>query len=397
MYLPQLDFFRFILFIYILIAHSFVDLDVIYHHPWIVGFYRTGWIGVQGFFVLSGFIITQILLREINTQGGISFKRFYVRRVLKIVPPFYLAVVAILLLSQIDFFSSSAVWNHLPADPDAFMQSIKELPYFLLFSGNIPLAFGEIEKTTPAILINWTLAIEEQFYLIQPIFLAWAFSKKTSPARIMQLLWGMVLVSLTIRCGTAYLYEENFYRNFNNTFTLTQFDSICIGVIIALGQQHHGGWISALRKKMASVSALYSLATLGILLVGLSWMINQSVLMTYTLGLTLINMFFGLCILLMVSHPAAQIAPNAISRLGRNGYCLYLTHHIALIIAYEVLPPTLASVISAPTLYWLRLLCALLLSISLAWALYLASEAPFEKLRQHLRTPQKTEKHHQSS
>ena len=207
----------------------------------------------------------------------------------------------------------------------------------------------------------------------------------------MQLLWGMVLVSLTIRCCAAYLQEESVYRNFNNTFTLTQFDSICIGVIIALGLRQPGGWISALREKMESVSALHSLTALGILLGGLSWMINQSVLMTYTLGLTLINIFFGLCILFMATHPAAQIAPNTISRLGRNGYCLYLTHHIALIIAYELLPPTLVSVISAPTLYWLRLLCALLFSIVLARALYLASEAPFEKLRRHLRPSHKTE------
>jgi len=105
----------------------------------------------------------------------------------------------------------------------------------------------------------------------------------------MQLLWGIVLVSLAIRCCAAYLQEESVYRNFNNTFTLTQLDSICIGVIIALGLRQPGGWISALREKMESVSTLQSLAALGILLDGLSWMINQSVLMTYTLGLTLLT------------------------------------------------------------------------------------------------------------
>lgn len=383
-YIPQLDILRLFLFFYILVSHSFIDPQVVFEHTWITGFYRTGWIGVQGFFVLSGFIITRSLLSELQESGEISFRKFYARRALKIIPPLFMTIIIVLTLSQFEFFQKSLAWNHLPSSAAAFRDSIKELPYFLLFIGNIPLAFGHIQHTTPAILITWTLAIEEQFYLIQPAILKWI---KKPTQRINKGCWILLTLlfgPLLVRAYTAYSYDEAFYRNFNNTFTLTQIDSLCLGAALALALENQSiaSWI---QKKVSSLKLRTWLSFLAAALLMLSVIINSSTAITYTIGLSIINLFFGISILLLTTHPRAQIKPNSLSRLGKNGYCLYLIHHIALIIAYELLNPSLALHLNVAILYWLRIACAFFLATVLAKALYYISEHPFEKHRNSLR------------
>ena len=131
-------------------------LGVLWHHTdnrwagWPL--YTRGFLGVDVFFVLSGFLIVTLLLRERDRAGQIDLKRFYIRRTLRIFPLFYAAIVL--------YFVSTRVFSWTSADPvEAFDKAV---PYLILYVANW--------YTGPAhaMFFAWSLAAEEQFYLIWP-------------------------------------------------------------------------------------------------------------------------------------------------------------------------------------------------------------------------------------
>ncbi|WP_184693340.1 acyltransferase family protein [Saccharothrix tamanrassetensis] len=114
----------------------------------------SGWVGVYIFFVLSGFLITTLLLREQSTRGGISLKSFYLRRVFRILPP-YLVILGFIVL-----FCWLRGEFHSREFPTA-------LPYYLTFFNEF---LPEANPTGPDNFFSgsWTLGIEEKFYLFWP-------------------------------------------------------------------------------------------------------------------------------------------------------------------------------------------------------------------------------------
>ena len=121
-----------------------------------------GWVGVDIFFVLSGFLITSILLRTKHEKN--YFKNFDVRRSLRIFPLYFVFIAVILLL--------------LPKlDPDFISEIPRALPFLLLYQQNWLMLISKIPLTT-YLAVTWSLAIEEQFYLIWPAVVY--FSKKES-------------------------------------------------------------------------------------------------------------------------------------------------------------------------------------------------------------------------
>ena len=135
---------------------------VIYHAiPWRLPF---GWVSVDMFFVLSGYLITAIILE--NAGRDDFLKVFYVRRSLRIWPLYYATLLGLTALN-------------------AFMPSpypVEGLPYYLSFTQNIPRYWGrETLPFLPYFSHTWTLAIEEQFYLIWPALILLAGVRKVIP------------------------------------------------------------------------------------------------------------------------------------------------------------------------------------------------------------------------
>lgn len=137
-----------------------------------------GFLGVDFFFVLSGFLITTLLLREEGRNGSFSFAGFYWRRLLRIFPVYYLVVTA------------STLYFGLVKDDPA---TLERAPMYYLFLSNFL-----IEQTT-LLDPTWSLSVEEQYYLLWPIALAWLPRRWLVPACLAAI-------------GVNYLGSAGFFR-----------------------------------------------------------------------------------------------------------------------------------------------------------------------------------------
>ena len=145
--MPQLDTLRAVAVLMVIVAHWMGEYRTVHALP-------LGMVGVTLFFVLSGFLITQILLREREAGDSGDEKkralgRFYIRRTLRIFPVYYLFLL-LLYLSGVPEFREDALW-------------------YVFYSVNI-LAYDHQSWVGPATHL-WTLAVEEQFYLVWPLLI----------------------------------------------------------------------------------------------------------------------------------------------------------------------------------------------------------------------------------
>lgn len=125
---------------------------VIWHHAGPIGMgwhgLDMGYLGVDLFFVISGFLITTLLLREHDKSHNISLRNFYIRRTLRIFPLYY-SVILIL----------TVLYIFIRPDSKTGVKFLVELPYYITYTANlVPVSFA----------IVWSLAAEEQFYLLWP-------------------------------------------------------------------------------------------------------------------------------------------------------------------------------------------------------------------------------------
>jgi peptidoglycan/LPS O-acetylase OafA/YrhL len=141
-----------------------------------------GWTGVDLFFVLSGYLITKIILENSGSSG--FFRSFYVRRGLRIWPIYYLSLLALVIL------------NPFLAEP----QPLTDLPYYLTYTQNA--SYYWHREPTPfhvAFRHTWTLALEEQFYIIWPALVMWV-----GRTRLVQLCLLIVVGAYVARAGLFY-------------------------------------------------------------------------------------------------------------------------------------------------------------------------------------------------
>ena len=161
-YVPELDGVRALAVIGVIGSH--MALNSGWH-------WMSGGLGVYVFFVLSGYLITTLALREERANGGLSYKAFYVRRTLRIFPLYYAAV---LVYCGLLFLTG---WGQ--ATREAFADA---LPYYLTYMQELPYVFHTIVGGRPSPFGHaWSLGIEEKYYLVWPVlaFGLWAFQPVT--------------------------------------------------------------------------------------------------------------------------------------------------------------------------------------------------------------------------
>ena len=156
-YRPEIDGLRAIAVISVILYHA--QITILGYQP-----FKGGFIGVDIFFVISGYLITSIILKELVTTGSFSFKYFYERRIRRILP-----VLCVVILVTC-FLSSFLMMPTLVEDVQK--QSLSSIFFISNFKFIFDLTeYQSISSNYIPLLHTWSLSIEEQFYLVFPLFL----------------------------------------------------------------------------------------------------------------------------------------------------------------------------------------------------------------------------------
>lgn len=320
---------------------------------------RIGWVGVDLFFALSGYLIGNQIFAAMTTRGGLSLKNFYARRLLRTLPN-YLVILAICFL-----------W---PAFREA--APLAPLWRYLSFTQNIGLAPGT------AFSHSWSLAIEEQFYLLLPALalLGAALRWRVAAAWIviaLVLAGGMLLrAHLWSEHVDAKQYGTYFYYKLIYYSSLCRLDELVAGVALALLKNHHG----ALWPRLTQHGNRWLLAGIAVT-VPAFWLLleNRYSFSSTVFGYPLLALGFGLLILAALSTRSLLRdlrLPGAAS-LALWSYAIYLAHRGVCALGAELLrefghgPQTATAIVA--------LLAASVLS---GWLLYRLVETPFMRLRE---------------
>lgn len=224
-YEPQLDGIRALAVLVIMLYHYGLD-------RWLHG----GIITVDWFFVLSGFLITNLLLDERNRQGAISLKGFYHRRILRLFPAMYVFLGVILL--------AAIASTQLRTDaPDIFV----EIGSAALYSYHLLLGFFGIDMAegSRALLHLWTLSVEEWFYFFWPLALILGLAKQRSQKVLLVGAAAFMAFWLAARLS-ANVLDVDFSRDFTDQdpypywakvmwrFSAMRFDVLVMGCMLAI-------------------------------------------------------------------------------------------------------------------------------------------------------------------
>jgi peptidoglycan/LPS O-acetylase OafA/YrhL len=277
-----------------------------------VGLVSLGYAGVDLFFVLSGFLITSILIRHRDSER--RFSSFYARRALRILPLYYALCFIVMV-----------VMPAIGRGPEG-----GEPIYNILFLQNFK---GLLDSPQHAFLgPTWSLAIEEQFYLIWP-FLIWMLG----PARAFYVIVAAVAATVLCRAG---LYLNGFPVEKIYLWSITRLDGIGLGSILAIAwaeRDRYARVLQFLRRQLtASATALMAIVVISALMPHASFLAFEPGMML--VGFLLVALVCTGMVLAALENPsfAAKFSAAPLRSCGRYSYAMYLIHTPVLITLGEV-------------------------------------------------------------
>lgn len=318
-YFPGLHALRFLAAIAVLFGHiellkSYMELPNMYDVSFIK---ESGRIAVTLFFVLSGFLISYLLFEEKASTQRIQLKKFYIRRILRIWPLYFLLVgLAFFVLPKIPWFQFDTNWE------ENFSRS---LLLFVCFLPQLALSkYTAVPYGEPA----WSIGVEEQFYLFWPLIIK--YSKRIFP-------WIIGISVFVIVARNFYWYAYNhtgvgFDKQTNGVlygfFYLNRLECMLIGAAYA--------WV--LHKKKTQIlhilfhPILRTIAYISfvLLIIFLDTPIHNHTLHAVIFGILIINLSSNPKTLLQLEHPILH-------RLGKISYGIYMLHEIAIVACIQIL------------------------------------------------------------
>ena len=356
-YHPELDILRFFAFFAVFLHHALPRQASIYIDAglspiatqWLLAAKEAGAFGVDLFFALSAFLITELLRREYVNRGTFGLKAFYVRRALRIWPLYFTFLAA----------TTFVIPMILPADQFGPIYVIS----FALFFGNWVCATSGLPFSVASPL--WSISVEEQFYLGWPLLLRF-FGMN----RIKQLAIGLLGLALLTRVLLAF-YDVKHPGVWCNT--IARLDPIALGALLAF---FLGGRAPRIRSIPRLALCMFALAGWWLVARYLSHDGPTSVV-TY-----LVSALASVALLVAVLQTNTRLLMfppfTWLVYLGRISYGLYVFHLFALaLVAKQLVVP----VIGIPHNFESRLLLSFVLTVLLAAASYRWLEQPFLKLK----------------
>ena len=350
-YIPAIDGLRAVAVIAVMLYHLGVS--------WIPG----GFLGVDLFFVISGYVITRLLLDSIQRSGGLDLRAFYKSRLRRLLPPLAFMIVTTTLFI--------GVWA-----PDTIKRLLTDTPFALTGIMNWWLVFEQQDYfesigRPPLLQHTWSLAVEAQFYLIWPLILLLVLrqlGRRVIPAAALTIAIGsgiaLLLVSLRIDSSSSQSVSHVYFG------TDTHSIGLFLGAALAVNWIPQNLKMDIAKRAQDVIDAIGVFGFLGILTCFL--FIDESNPTLYKIAFPLAGIF-GCAIIMSIVHPASRFAPllqgKAILWIGERSYAIYLWHWIV----FQVTRPSVDLAGASWALYALRVLIVFALAdISLRWV-----ELPF--------------------
>lgn len=293
---------------------------VLFRHQLLFSFLKTmGWIGVDLFFVLSGFLVSGLLFKEFQKFGDVNPKLFLIRRGFKIYPIYYLTYVLYIL-------------------PIIMEQNLKlqKVLFDVVFMQNYVLGWG---YAYPA---SWSLAVEEHFYFVLAIFLWGIFNKKLIQFEVLnenqfsifeKLLFAALLFIFLLRIISNIQFPDQLIRNI--TMSHLRLDSLLAGVLISY-------WYYFRREKLVFFYLNYQKYLLILSLSLISFAPFVDIIFSFfikTIGFTLLYIAFGILLIHFLVDSQINARLNQIfskgivtfiSKIGFCSYSIYVIHSLVI-------------------------------------------------------------------
>ncbi len=322
--------------------------------------HRFGWVGVDLFFVLSGYLIGGQILAQLQERGTFRFGRFYARRALRILPA-YLVVLAV--------YFCVPTWRERPA--------ISPLWKFLLSVQNFDLQAGT------AFTHAWSLAVEDQFYLMLPLLVV-GLSRRRWAVSVLPAVVGIVFGGLFLRAGLV-IWNTNaagqlpgmaYYRWIYYP-TWGRLDPLVLGVVLAAVEKHRASWWRVL----TGWAAWLWIPALAAVAGGLSLDEGDLTVTSCVWKFPLIAVGMALFFVCGVSPdlPFHRLHVPGAAFFARIAYSVYLSHKLVvhfvagLCSRYAIAPASIGAVLAVDVAI-----------VAVGSALYFAVERPFLQLRNRI-------------
>lgn len=360
-YYPSLDGLRFFGFLLVFLHHvyqtTYIDNPV---GNFFVTIFRTnGWVGVDLFLILSGFLVTTLFLKERAEFGNFSLKNFFLRRALRIWPLYYLALF-------VGFFAVPFIVGQLS---DTYYQSqIKgEFWWYFLFLGNWYTVFNDYSVFRNIGLL-WTISLEQQFYFVWPFILLTAKSFRVLLFYCIFLIVGAVF----LRWGLFQfdIQHPDIYVN-----TLARMDTLVFGSLLAAVNFYKPNLKNYIRPFLNLPMLIL------VLLIFFIFLFETGAIRIYLVrhsiwGYIVLGLFMGYFIVASLntkSLVARFLSQKSLVWLGKISYGLYVWHILAI--------DTTRFLTAKTPLAFLEPVIALPLAILISWVSYRFFEVKFLKLK----------------
>ena len=363
-YFKNLHGFRFFAAALVMLSHiELFKKRVGLHNLWDTPFFfEAGSAGVDFFFVLSGFLITTLLLKEQERTGTIDLRKFYMRRILRIWPLYYLIVIVCYFIVPLIRAFYIAGYSEI-----IYESFFPKLLYSVFFMPNVALSlFEEIPYAAPL----WSVGVEEQFYLFWPLLLL-GFPKK------LRLISGFILLFIGIKAcfilfNSIFHLDKIWFEKIKNLLVATRMECMGIGGLGAylLYKKH---WIGEVLKSNGAMAVVLFFLPFTIWFSKFLFEMHHIVLAILFL-IVIINGATN-------SRTPLKLENKTFLMLGNISYGLYLWHSICIGLVINFLRHNEFFMVNTVLLNLALYVGTFSISILIAWLSYGFFETPFLNLK----------------
>jgi len=309
-YIPAIDGLRAVAVIAVMLYHL--------GFKWIPG----GFLGVDLFFVISGYVITRLLLDSIQRSGGLDLRAFYIARVRRLLPPLVFMIITTTIVV--------GLWA-----PDTMRRFLGDAPFALFGGMNWWLVFRHTDYfeaigRPPLLQHTWSLGVEAQFYLVWPLILLLVlkyFGKNKIPgaALIIAAFSGIALLFVSLQVDAASASQVSHVYFGTDTHSIGLF----LGAALAVSWIPQNLQETVNQKAQDFIDGIGVFGFLGIIAAFL--FVDETDPTLYKLAFPLAGIF-GCAIITSIVHPASRFAPILSSKpfvwIGERSYAIYLWHWV---------------------------------------------------------------------